>query len=277
MTTITSPGTAPKSIAPSLPRAFAALLLRDLTVLRKNLREFIPRTVLQPMLLVFVFTYVFPKIGQGIGGGGQSAAAFSTLLIAGVVATSIMFQGIQAVALPLVQEFGFTREIEDRVLAPLPVIWVAIEKIVAGSLQCLLAGLIVFPIAAFIPATPISLSINWPVAVVVIPLACLMAGSLGLTFGTFFEPRNVPVLFGVVVVPMTFLGCVYYTWASLEPIRWLQIATLANPLLYMSEGARAALTEVPHMSLWAVIPAMVGFTAMFAYVGISKFIERVID
>lgn len=272
MTTVTEAG-----IAPSLPRAFAALLLRDLTVLRKNLREFIPRTVLQPMLLVFVFTYVFPKIGQGIGGGGQSAATFSTLLIAGVVATSIMFQGIQAVALPLVQEFGFTREIEDRVLAPLPVIWVAIEKIVAGSLQCLLAGLIVFPIAAFIPATPISLSINWPVALVVIPLACVMAGSLGLTFGTFFEPRNVPVLFGVVVVPMTFLGCVYYTWASLEPIRWLQIATLANPLVYMSEGARAALTEVPHMSLWAVIPAMVGFTAIFAYVGTSKFIERVID
>ncbi len=51
-------------------------------------------------------------------------------------------------ALPLVQEFGFTREIEDRVLAPLPVEMVAVEKIVAGALQCLLAALIVFPIAA---------------------------------------------------------------------------------------------------------------------------------
>ena len=43
-----------------------------------------------------------------------------------------MFQGIQAVALPLVQEFGFTREIEDRVLAPLPVELVAFEKVVPG-------------------------------------------------------------------------------------------------------------------------------------------------
>ncbi|MEZ5238348.1 MAG: ABC transporter permease [Microthrixaceae bacterium] len=264
-------------VRPSMGAAFKALLLRDLTVLRKTRREFVPRTVLQPMLLVFVFTYVFPKIGQGIGGGGISNEVFSTLLIAGVVATSIMFQGIQAVALPLVQEFGFTREIEDRVLAPLPVAWVAIEKIVAGALQCLLAGLIVFPIAAFIPATPISLSMNWPVAVVVIPLACLMASSLGLTFGTIFEPRNVPVLFGVIVVPMTFLGCVYYTWDSLEPIRWLQIATLLNPLVYMSEGARAALTDVPHMSLWAVIPAMVAFTAAFAWIGITNFVKRVID
>ncbi len=37
-----------------------------------------------------------------------------------------MFQGIQAVALPLANEFGYTKEIEDRVLAPLPVSMVAI-------------------------------------------------------------------------------------------------------------------------------------------------------
>src|SRR2546425_9485787 len=79
--------------------AFRAVLLRDLTVLRKNLKEFIPRTIMQPFLLVFVFTYVFPKIGQGIG-GGRGSAAFSTLLAAGVVGLSIVFQGIQSVALP---------------------------------------------------------------------------------------------------------------------------------------------------------------------------------
>ena len=41
-------------------------------MLRKNLKEFLPRTVLQPLLLVFVFTYVFPKIGQGIGGAVEA-------------------------------------------------------------------------------------------------------------------------------------------------------------------------------------------------------------
>ena len=121
-------------------RRSARSLLRDLTVLRKNLKEFIPRTILQPLLLVFVFTYVFPKIGQGVGGAGAAAETFSSVLVAGVVATAILFQGIQAVALPLVQEFGYTREIEDRVLAPLPVSLVGFEKIVAGALQCLVAG-----------------------------------------------------------------------------------------------------------------------------------------
>src|SRR4051812_47983046 len=155
--------------------AFGALLLRDVTVLRKNLKEFIPRTIIQPFLLVFVFTYVFPKIGQGVGGSGPGAAEFSSVLVAGVVATAILFQGIQAVALPLVQDFGYTREIEDRVLAPLPVGLVAFEKIVAGALQCLLAGLIVFPIAAVVPATPVHLHVSWLVLITLIPLACTMA------------------------------------------------------------------------------------------------------
>ena len=109
-------------------------------MLGKNLDRFLPRTVMQPLLLVFVFTYVFPKIGQGVGGAPGPSATFSTLLVAGVIAIAIIFQGIQAVALPLVQEFGYTREIEDRVLAPLPVWAVAVEKIVAGALQCLIAA-----------------------------------------------------------------------------------------------------------------------------------------
>jgi ABC-2 type transport system permease protein len=43
--------------------AFWALLLRDLRVLQKTIVVFAIRTVMQPLLLVFVFTYVFPKIG----------------------------------------------------------------------------------------------------------------------------------------------------------------------------------------------------------------------
>ena len=55
--------------------AFAALLLRDLAVLRKEIWMFLGRTVIQPLLLIFVFAYVFPKIGEAIG-GQEGAAAF---------------------------------------------------------------------------------------------------------------------------------------------------------------------------------------------------------
>ena len=255
--------------------AFRALLLRDMHVLRKNLREFIPRTVLQPLLLVFVFTYVFPKIGQGIGGANGNSA-FSTLLVAGVLGSVILFQGVQSVALPMVQEFGYTREIEDRVLAPMPIELVAVQKIVAGAIQCFIAGLIVFPIAYFVPATKVRLNYHWVELLTFAPLACVMAASLGLMFGTAFQPRTLPLLFGVVVVPITFLGCVYYPWQKLEAIRWLQIAVLLNPLVYMCEAFRAALTSSPHMRLAVLYPVMLGFTALFAWRGIAGFKKRVL-
>ena len=197
---VPAPFAAQRSPVAAASVAFGALLLRDLVVLRKTLREFIPRTILQPLLLVFVFTYVFPKIGQGVG-GSEAASGFSTLLVAGVVGIAILMQGIQSVSLPMVQEFGYTREIEDRVLAPMPVWLVAIQKAIWGALSGLFSALLVFPIAAIVPATPVSLDINWWVLLTLAPLACYMCGALGLTFGTRFDPRTVPMLFGIVVLP----------------------------------------------------------------------------
>ncbi len=177
-----------RSTAHSSRIAFGALLLRDLVVLRKNMKQFVPRTIVQPLLLCFVFLYVFPTIGTGVGGGGGPAAEseFATILVAGVVGLSIMFQGIQAVALPMVQEFGYTREIEDRVLAPMPVAFVALEKVLYGALQGLLAAVIVFPIASVVHASAIhiNLQVHWFVLLTILPLACVTTSALGLTFGT---------------------------------------------------------------------------------------------
>ncbi len=51
---------------------------------------------------------------------------------------------------------------------------------------------------------------------------------------------------------------------------------LVNPLVYMCEGFRAALTNVPTMSLWAVYPIMTAFAALFLWLGISGFRKRVL-
>jgi ABC-2 type transport system permease protein len=255
--------------------AFGALLLRDLAVLRKNVVEFILRTVMQPLLFVFVFTYVFPKIGQAVG-GSNGAAAFSRLLVPGVVAIACIFQGIQAVAIPLVQDFGYSREIEDRVMAPLPVWAVAAEKILAGAIQGVVAAAIVFPLAMVVPATPVHLDVRWPELLTVLPLAAVVGSSLGLLIGTLVNPRQVPLVFGIVVIPMTFLGATYYPWATLTPIAWLKVLVLINPLVYMSEGFRISLTpDVPHMPVIAIYGALLGAVALLAGFGIRGFRGRV--
>ncbi len=266
--------------APAHPTAFAgfkALLLRDLRVLRRDWIAFLVGSLMQPLLLVFVLAYVLPKVGLAVGGEAQ-AGEFSTLLVPGVVGLSMFMQGLQAVTIRLAIEFGYTREIEDRVMAPLPVWAVAVEKVVAGALQALAAGAVVFPIAAVVPATSVHLHPNVPALVAVGLLAALLSAVVGLVVGTLVDPGHIQLAFGAIVLPVTFLGAVYYPWAALTTIPWLKYLTLANPLVYISEGLRGALTVgVPHMSLWLLAAAMSGFILALGALGIRGFRRRVID
>jgi ABC-2 type transport system permease protein len=266
--------------------ALRALILRDLVVLWKHKVEFTVRTLVQPFLLCFVFLYVFPKIGQGIGGGsGDPAAesAFATVLVPGVVGLSIMFQGIQAVAMQLAQEFGFTREIEDRVQAPCPIWLVAISKVLSGGGQGIISAIIVLPIASVVHAAGVEANINlhWLIILTMVPLACLAMTSLGLLLGTSFEPRNLGLMFGFIVLPLTFLGGTYYLWTRLSPVaiggfHWLQIIVLVNPLIYVNEGMRAAFTNAPHMHLYVIYPALVAFSVIFLTLGLRNFRRKVL-
>jgi ABC-2 type transport system permease protein len=274
-----------RSVAAASWTAFRALLLRDLVVLRKDFWVFVLRTVIQPFLLCFVFLYVFPKIGQGIGGHGPvQESAFATILVPGVVGISVMFQGVQSIALAMSQEFGYTREIEDRVQAPCPIWLVAIAKVVSGAAQGILSAIIVLPIASVVhaPGVDAHLTLHWLLILTFVPLACVAMAGLGLVLGTSFEPRNIGLMFGFIILPITFLGGTYYSWTKLAPVtvggwHWLQTIVLINPLIYVNEGMRAAFTTAPHMHLYVTYPVVAGFAALFLTIGLRKFRRRVLS
>jgi ABC-2 type transport system permease protein len=274
-----------RSVAAASWTALGALLLRDVVVLRKTLRIFVLRTLIQPFLLCFVFLYVFPKIGQGIGGHGAiEESAFATILLPGVVGISIMFQGVQAIALTMAQEFGFTREIEDRVQAPCPIWLVAIAKVLSGAAQGVLSAIIVLPIASVVhaPGVEAHLNLHWWVILTFVPLACIAMAGLGLVLGTSFAPQNIGLMFGFIILPITFLGGTYYSWTKLSPVtvggwHWLQTVVLINPLIYVNEGMRAAFTDAPHMHLYVIYPVVIGFAAVFLAIGLRNFRRRVLS
>lgn len=262
-------------------RAFAGLFLRDLHVLRRELFPFVIRVCMNPLLFLFVFTFIMPHMSGGASMNPTAAMTgmnFSTVLLPGLMAVAIMFSGIAAVALPLAQEFGITREIDDRVMCPLPVAAVAIEKICFSAVQSIIAAAVVFPMAYYIPSTPVVAHVaSWPFLIVVLVLASLTSGALGLTIGTSVKPQQIGLIFGVVVMPITFLGCVYYPWAALIHLRWLQIGVLVNPIVYMSEGLRSALTPaLPHMPNALVVVMLTFFMALLTWLGIKGFLRRVI-
>jgi ABC-2 type transport system permease protein len=274
-----------RSVAAASWTALGALLLRDLVVLRKHLWEFVLRTIIQPFLLCFVFLYVFPKIGQGIGGHGATAeSAFATILVPGVVGISVMFQGVQSIALAMAQEFGFTREIEDRVQAPCPIWLVAIAKVLSAAVQGLLSAIIVLPIASVVhaPGVQAHLTLHWLLILTFVPLACVAMAGLGLVLGTRFEPRNIGLMFSFIILPITFLGGTYYSWTKLAPVtvggwHWLQTIVLINPLIYVNEGMRAAFTTAPHMHLYVLYPVVAAFGVIFLTIGLRNFRSRVLS
>jgi ABC-2 type transport system permease protein len=211
-------------------------------------------------------------------GGGVD---FGTILLPGLMAVAIMFSGIAAVALPLSSEFGITREIDDRVMCPLPLWAVALRESLlqrhaehhcrpAGDSHGLLHSR---------RAGAGHMWHNWFLLALVLVLASLLAGSLGLVIGSTVSPKQIGLVFSIIVVPITFLGCVYYPWAYLDgKFDGSQVGVLFNPIVYMSEGLRAAVTpSIEHMPWWAILVALVFFTRLGQAGACVDFLGRVLS
>lgn len=164
-------------------------------------------------------------------------------------------------------------------LAPVPVWVIGLQKIASGALQAIIASLIVLPIVTLVhaPGQAPQLEPNWPLFIFVVVFASVLASALGLLLGTIIDPNKLNLLFSVVLLPLTFLGCVYYPWAALSAIPWLQWLVCINPLVYISEGLRWALTpQLGHMPAWAVLTALVGGSVVVTVISLRTFTRRVI-
>ena len=255
----------------SRSRVFLALLQRDMRVARKELPFFLIRTSLQPLLFIIVFGYLLPKMGFMRGN-------YTSALLPGILAVSLTFSSVQSVALPLVQDFGWTKEIEDRLLAPVPTRLIAGEKIVAGVIQGFISAAFVMPIARLImgPIAGLSLS-NFPLVLLVVLLGATAFSSMGLLLGTGIEPQQIGLMFSVIIAPMIFFGCAYYPWAGLSAVPVMKYAVLVNPLVYVAEGLRGALTPtIEHMPMVASAAALVFLSVLFWTLGIRAFEKRAI-
>jgi len=177
-----------------------------------------------------------------------------------------------------VQDFGWTKEIEDRLLAPVPIWLIAAEKIVAGVLQGVVSALFVLPVARLIMGPIPNLTFGHVGDVLLITvLGAAAFSSLGLFLGTAIQPQQIGLLFGVILAPMIFFGCAYYPWQGLSAVPIMKYAVLVNPLVYVAEGMRAALTpSAPHMSLGVVVVALILIIALFWTLGMRSFMKRAV-
>lgn len=259
----------PATYAVSPAKVFFALLSRDARVTRRELPFFLIRTLMQPVMFIVVFGFLLPKMGF-------LGPQYKATLLPGILGISLTMSAIQSVALPMMQDFGWTNEIEDRLLAPIPIPLIAIEKILVGTIQGLIAGLVVLPIARLImgPIPGLTLShIGETVGIAFLGSATFSA--IGLFMGTAIKPQQIGFMFSLIIAPMLFFGCAYYPWRGLDVVPVLKYAVLINPLVYVAEGLRAVLTpNGPHMPLPVVVAALSGILLIVGWLGVNSFLKR---
>jgi ABC-2 type transport system permease protein len=253
-------------------KTFFALLSRDAHVARRNAIQLFLQTFLQPLLFVFIF-------GKVMVGSGYMPPSYKSLLLPGIISISMTFTGIWAVAMPLIAEFQWTREIEDRLLAPINMEWIAIEKVIAGMLQALVSGLVVIPLAWLVlrPGVDISIHTPWTFAAVIVLVAAFSACG-GLALGCSIDQQHIGLMFSLVMTPMIFFGCTYYPWSALKTFPILKWAVLVNPLVYASEGMRGTLApQFAHLPIGAVLVALVFFDLLLLVVGLRRFEKKAVS
>jgi ABC-2 type transport system permease protein len=252
-------------------KTFGALLARDAHVAKRNAIQLFLQTFLQPLMFVFIFGRVMVR-------SGYMPASYKALLLPGIMAISMVFTGIWAVAMPLIAEFQWTREIEDRLLAPIENTWLAIEKVLFGMIQAMIAGLVVIPLA-WLLLRPVDISIHAPLMFAGITLlVAAFSACGGLALGCSVNQQHIGLMFSMVLTPMIFFGCTYYPWSALNAFPILQKIVLINPLVYASEGLRASLVPgFPHLSMTVVLAGLGIFDLLLLLVGLRQFDRKAIS
>ncbi len=257
-------------------QAFFAMLQRDLVVTRREFVPFLLQALMQPLFFLFIFGTVLP-------GSGLAAGNFATLMLPGIVALTGMIAAMQGVTLPLVLDLGYAREIDDRLLSPLPVWWIPLEKILFGAVRGTIASSVIFPLGWLILRSGFAVRSDRIVELIgMILLTACVGSTIGLLMGTVIRPDQISLMFTLIFTPLLFTGCTYYPWGALRNIGWFQVVTLFNPLTYASEGLRYAMVppigghNFPTLGpLWILIALGASVAVMF-YLGAKTFYRRVV-
>jgi ABC-2 type transport system permease protein len=144
--------------------------------------------------------------------------------------------------------------------------------------RALLATGLMFPVLLWVhPAGQApSVRVADPVLLVaIVLLAPMFAAALGLCLGTWSAPKRAQLVNGLVLLPLSFLGCVYYPHSALAGLPLLRFVSLLDPVTYLSESLRAALTPgVPHLPPAVTLPALLGGALLAGYLGMLGFTRR---
>jgi ABC-2 type transport system permease protein len=170
--------------------------------------------------------------------------SFPTHMFCGMIGMSMLITGIHGTAVPVSMDFHNLREIEDRLLAPVSTRTVAYAKMFVGI----------------------------PLLILVLILTAMASAALGLLVGTVVKPNQIAAMFPGFLMPVVFLGSIFYTWNQLSPLPVMQIITLIDPLTWINEAIRAVMTpQIESLPLALTIAGILAWIVGMGILAMKRF------
>ena len=85
------------------------------------------------------------------------------------------------------------------------------------------------------------------------------------------------IILTLLLLPMSFLGCVYFSWSDLSHVPILQYIALFDPQTYISELFRGTLTSQPHIDFFWSLGGIVVMSVLFTFLGLRAFVRRAVN
>jgi len=252
-------------------KTFWYLLLRSWIISRSGLLDKFINQSYWLIMNILIFTYVMPSMGLE-----KSYGAFMAITIP---VTTAFFVSIHCIYSLLSDITSDGSNLRYELTLPIHQSWIFIKHALENAFQSFIIACVQLPIGYFLIGGSINLSI---LAVIKFYSVLLLTSIFSGFFSLFIVSMATNLSSGLdnvwmrIILPVWLFGCYNYPWQTSYNIApWFGYISLLNPLTSASEGARSSLAfESSSLNYWYCVCSLIGFTALFGYIGIKRLMKR---
>jgi ABC-type multidrug transport system permease subunit len=248
---------------------FISFIQRDLMEGRTSWKHTLFKFFFQPLIYLFVFGYILGSVLPA----GMSGGRYSDIVAPGILAVLVMNVSLSTAGSSLVTGYYF-KSMEAWLLTPISLRGFMLSRVVSGTINSTMAGIIGIALIYLIPGL-------FPVRPILTFVFILMGGLLFSLLGIIAfvlpkTPDKAQEVLSFILMPMMFFGCTFYIYSILTP-PW-NILALLFPTTYLSEGLRAAYNpQIPHLDTGIISIGLVSGLVILFYIADWAFKRRFKD
>lgn len=251
-------------------QTFWQLMVRSFIVYKPHFVDKIINAVIWTSLNVIVVGFIMPTVGLH---------NFGPFILVTTAASNGFFAATNQIGGLVSEIIGESSNLEYELSLPMPQ-WLAFAKYgFEYAYQGFITSLMITPIGMILLWNQFNFNhfhvIKFHFILLII---CLFSGFFSLWMSSITKDifHGLENLWLRIIFPLWFLGGFQFSWKGLYSISpTFAYINLLNPLTYVLEGGRAAALD-PALSLpyWNCLIALIGFTTLFGYFGITNLKKR---